>query len=190
VHIAAIDALPIRRKLKTTIDAQAKIHSVTADRTGAPMSKPISTDTEKRRLQAINTLKGGKALPEELTMPSIRGEIPLSMVASKPRPAGSRQLGSQGAGSPVRAPDSRELREMNAMFNEIMVEMQQEEALLRRAQLDAESRDERVAEQGASVVQVAMGRIRDKVADMQKLDRLIRTEKGRLRALNTGLGAY
>ena len=185
VHVAAIDALPIRRKLKSAIDAQAAHDARTADRTGAPLRKPVSTETEKRRLQAINTLKGGKGLPDELTMPSIEGHIPLHMISNtRPRGGGrSGKLGQSGAGSPVRTPDSRELREMNAMFNDIMAEMQAEEAALRRAQARAESGSDADAEAGASMVQLCMERIRDKVADMQKLDRLIRAEKDRLRAL-------
>lgn len=100
------------------------------------------------------------------------------------------KLGQSGAGSPVRAPDSRELREMNTMFNDIMAEMQAEEASLRRAQARAESGSDAEAEAAASMVQLSMERIRDKVADMQKLDRLMRAEKDRLRSLAAPAGAF
>jgi len=192
VHVAAIDALPIRRKLKSAIDAQAAHDARTADRTGAPLRKPISTETEKRRLQAINTLKGGKGLPDELTMPSIEGNIPLHLVSSTRARGGgtSSKLGRSGAGSPVRGPDSRELREMNTIFNAIMAEMQAEEACLRRAQAQAESGSDADAEASASMVQLCMERIRDKVGDMQKLDKLIRAEKARLRALTAPAGMH
>ncbi len=155
------------------------------------MRKPVSTEAEKRRLQAINTLKGGKGLTDELTMPSIEGRIPLHLGSnSRQRGGGRARLGAPGAGSPVRGPDSRELREMNAMFNAIMAEMQAEEAALRRAQADAESGNDAAAEASASTVQLCMERIRDKVADMQKLDKLIRAEKDRLRSLSAPKDAF
>ncbi len=54
----------------------------TADKMFPPISKAISTESEKRKLQAMFQFKGGKALPEELTLAPIEGHVPLEMVAS------------------------------------------------------------------------------------------------------------
>lgn len=47
-------------------------------------SKPISTETEKRRLALQFQFKGGKALPEAGTAQPIEGHVPLSLIQGKP----------------------------------------------------------------------------------------------------------
>lgn len=45
-----------------------------------PLSKPVSTETEKRKLALINQFKGGKSLPEELTIKPIEGAQPCMLL--------------------------------------------------------------------------------------------------------------
>lgn len=189
-HVAAIDALPIRRRGQGAIAAREASAAATADRIAAPLTKPVSTEANKRRLQAINSLKGGKALPEELTAAPISGNIPLSVMSSSAAASHRRRKAGSAPHSPTAGPDSAELREMRSMFNAITRELAEEEATLRAAQrrVDAAAGDAGAAERGASEVAAALQAIRSKVGDMQRLDGLMREEKARLRGLTQAHG--
>ncbi len=70
--------------LKEDIDRKQAEDARTGDVVLPPLTKAVSTDTEKRRLQALFQFKGGKALPEELTLAPIDGHVPLGIIAHQP----------------------------------------------------------------------------------------------------------
>lgn len=84
--------------LKEDIDKRLEEAEKTADKSFPPIRKAIHTEAEKRRLQAAFQFKGGKALPEELTLAPIEGHIPLSVVTGTKK--GSRQPSHRGP-SPI-----------------------------------------------------------------------------------------
>ena len=64
-----------RRKPQDAIKAELDQAEQQRMRYRPPATKATATALEKRRLQTINTLKGGKALPEELTLRPIDGTV-------------------------------------------------------------------------------------------------------------------
>lgn len=67
---------------KDVIDSRLAEDERTADRVLPPLSKAVSTEAEKRKLQAVFQFKGGKALPEELTLAPVDGHLPLDVLSS------------------------------------------------------------------------------------------------------------
>jgi hypothetical protein len=74
VHIAPIELREGRGVMsKATLEARRKADNPHNDTYFPPVSKPVSTEAEKRKLAAIFQFKGGKALPDELTMAPVEG---------------------------------------------------------------------------------------------------------------------
>lgn len=95
---------------KEAIDARIADAELNGDKALPPISKPVATEAEKRRLQAVFQFKGGKALPDELTLAPVVGHLPLDVVSSasavhKRRAAAAATAASRAgsAGPPVSA---------------------------------------------------------------------------------------
>jgi hypothetical protein len=87
--------------LKEDIDKRLEEAEKSADKAFPPIKKAIHTEAEKRRLQAAFQFKGGKALPEELTLAPIEGHIPLSVVTGTKRGMRQQSGGSHRDPSPI-----------------------------------------------------------------------------------------
>jgi hypothetical protein len=68
---------------KAAVDHRLEQQAAEADITFQPATKAVSTDAEKKRLATVFQFKGGKALPDELTLAPVEGHLPLKMVASR-----------------------------------------------------------------------------------------------------------
>ena len=55
------------------MDHRLELQAKDADITFQPAKKAVSTDAEKRKLAAMFQFKGGKALPDELTLAPVEG---------------------------------------------------------------------------------------------------------------------
>lgn len=74
---APVDAIPKRRSEETISKEMSEI-KMRQQYYRPPPIKAISSENEKERLRQINTYKGGKGLPEELTQPV--GEAPFERI--------------------------------------------------------------------------------------------------------------
>lgn len=79
-EIQPIDIIP-RRKSADVIQVELDEIRLRQERYRPANVIPISSDTEKDRLSQIFTFKGGKGLPEELTMPV--GDCPFEVIERK-----------------------------------------------------------------------------------------------------------
>ena len=58
---------------KAVVDQRLEAAAVGADAAFQPAVKAVSTEAEKRKLAALFQFKGGKALPDELTLAPVEG---------------------------------------------------------------------------------------------------------------------
>lgn len=124
----------------------------------------MSTEANKRRLQAINTYGGGNALPGGLTAESIiKGPLPMHLLTGTS--AGKR--GQKERDAATSGPVSRELKEMQAMFMDLLREVSH----LRKA-----ARTEPDADKAAAYT----AQVADMMGDMKQLEQLIADENSRL----------
>lgn len=102
---------------KSEIDRRREEDERTADTVFPPLTKPVYTEAEKRKLQALFQFKGGKALPEELTLAPIEGHVPLSVVAPQRKGSGRRRPAAAAPAAPASAGSMQDV--LHAMVLEV-----------------------------------------------------------------------
>lgn len=170
VHL--VDLVP-RRKHRDTIEAELRAAQVDVEQYRPPLRKAVSTDKHKLLLQNQFTYKGGKALPEELTMPPIVGHIPLALQMNRDDDVGRarRRAGTlPGAQAASHNPESILLAEYERTFDEMARTVEERKEFLARM---------RELGQGAQHEAVVLAEIREQVREMERLDKLIAEKKGK-----------
>lgn len=90
VHVPAIDTI-VHRKPASRIAAEAEAAAAAAERAQPPLKRGYNPEVEKRKLQALFTFKGGRALPDSGMPAALEGNLPLHLITGKGGPgAGSR----------------------------------------------------------------------------------------------------
>ena len=161
---AAVDMIARRRSRAGIARAEAAA-AARGDVAQEPLRKAVSTEANKRRLQAINTYGGGNALPGGLTAePIIKGPLPMHLLTgTSAGKRGQKERDAAAASGPV----SRELKEMQDMFMDLLREVSH----LRKA-----ARTEPDADKAAAYT----AQVADMMGDMKQLEQLIADEKSRL----------
>ncbi len=103
---------------KDVIDSRLAEDERIADRVLPPLSKAVSTEAEKRKLQAVFQFKGGKALPEELTLAPVDGHLPLDVLSS----AAAIHKRRQGKATVAAAATVTQEQALHATIMEVRVE--------------------------------------------------------------------
>jgi hypothetical protein len=92
-HVPAIETIA-HRKPAWKIEEEQKEMAQEIKTQPAPLKKGYNAETEKKKLQAIFTFKGGAALPDSALPEALPGNIPLHLITGKKGSAGSKRGGT------------------------------------------------------------------------------------------------
>lgn len=144
--------------------------------------KPIATDTEKRRLQAQFTFKGGKVLPAKVSVAPIAGHIPLHLITGKKaNRAGSKTLRNRSSKQQQgkrggKQKGSRASYEQ--MFDQLLEEIEHRKSRIDQLHKAAAARTGgRMSVKEQVLERTLQNEIRSRVNDMEKIDKFIKEEE-------------
>eukprot|EP00753_Platysulcus_tardus_P001791 PLAT11542.2.p2 GENE.PLAT11542.2~~PLAT11542.2.p2 ORF type:complete len:177 (+),score=58.04 PLAT11542.2:291-821(+) len=164
-----------RRKKLDVIEREHAERAAERDRFRPLPSRAVATAREKARLQNAFQFKGGKALPAGVLPEPVRGHIPLTMQAGRVKRRRSSG-GSDGALSEDERrrrrraarglpPERGSVDEMRALFDATMAEIEERKAFMDAMEASGD---------GDRHVMRIEAEIRDRLRDLDRLDKLIR----------------
>jgi hypothetical protein len=173
VHVPEID------KIKGVIRSQRGIAEFEAARASTdvqqpPLKRGYNTDAEKKKIQAIFQLKGGRALPSAGLPEAIEGEIPLHLLQGRPAPLSRKQAEAAAAAAVRRANSSPLLDELERTFDAVKAGIEDSVSFIKEMRALRQATQQHEADHARTLA--------DKTRELQRINEQITRERKRIAA--------